>query len=88
MAKQIEISYYNSFVLTGSNDTGYWHVEESRIKGDFNGTSTDYGARAYMVDEDYAINRRVNTMIHSDIYNSKTDINNTNQFSIAKSIIV
>lgn len=86
MAKQIEISYYNSFVLTGPNDTGYWHVEESRIKGDFNGTSTDYGARAYMVDEDYAINRRANTMIHSDIYNSKTDTNNTNQFSIAKSI--
>ena len=44
MAKELEISYYNAFILyggygpIGSADGISWHVEESRIKGDFNGT--------------------------------------------------
>lgn len=91
MAKQLEISYYNSFVLYGGKDIGdvdgvAWHVEESRIKGDFNGKSTDYGARAYTTDNEYGIRRRPNAMIYSGVYNSKTKTNNTNQFSIAESI--
>ena len=86
MPKQIEISYYNAFILTGSNTSGYWHVEESRIKGDFNGKGTDYGARAYTTDEEYGSRRRPNAMIYSGVYNSKTKTNNTNQFSIAESI--
>jgi len=91
MAKQLEISYYNSFVLYGGKNIGdvdgvAWHVEESRIKGDFNGKSTDYGARAYTTDNEYGIRRRSNAMIYSGVYNSKTKTNNTNQFSIAESI--
>ena len=58
MTKQIEISYYNAFIITGGRSIGTesgvsWHVEESRIKGDFNGKSTDYGARAYTTDNEY-----------------------------------
>ena len=91
MAKQIEISYYNAFVLYGGRQIGTqdgvaWHVEESRIKGDFNGKSTDYGARAYTTDNEYGVRRRPNAMIYSGVYNSKTKTNNTNQFSIAESI--
>ena len=91
MPTEIEISYYNAFVLTGGKDIGTasgtsWHVEEARIKGDFNGASTDYGARAYTTDNEYGVRRRSNAMIYSGVYNSKTKTNNTNQFSIAESI--
>ncbi len=86
MGKSIEISYYNAFVLTGGENTGDWHVEESRIKGDFNGTSVDYGARAYTTDNEYGVTRRANAMIYSGVYNSKTKSNSTNKFSIAESI--
>ena len=42
MSAVIEISYFNSIVLTsgvdgGGQADGQWHVEESRIKGEFNG---------------------------------------------------
>ena len=91
MAKEIEIGHYNAFVLYGGVDIGdadgqAWHVEESRIKGDFNGASTDYGARAYTTDNEYGIRRRGNAMMYSGVYNSKTKTNNTNQFSIAEFI--
>ena len=86
MGKRLEISYYNTFILTGGPDIGNWHVEESRIKGDFNSPSTDYGARAYITDTEYGVRRRPNAMIYSGVYNSKTKTNNTNQFSIAESI--
>jgi len=91
MSLQLEISYYNAFILTGGRDIGTqsgvsWHVEESRIKGDFNGVSTDYGARAYTTDNEYGIRRRPNAMMYSGVYNSKTKTNNTNKFSIAESI--
>jgi hypothetical protein len=86
MAKAIEINYYNSFILTGGPDVGNWHVEESRIKGDFNGKSIDYGARAYTTDNEYGVRRRSNAMIYSGVYNSKTKVNDTNKFSIAESI--
>ena len=86
MGKRLEISYYNTFILTGGPEIGNWHVEESRIKGDFNSASTDYGARAYITDTEYGIRRRSNAMIYSGVYNSKTKTNNTNQFSIAESI--
>ena len=86
MPKELEISYYNAFILTGGPGVGDWHVEEARIKGDFNGTSTDYGARAYTTDNEYTTRRRSNAMIYSGVYNSKTKTNNTNQFSIAESI--
>ena len=40
MAQPIEIAYYNSIVLAGSdnvsnNNHGKYHIEESRIKGGF-----------------------------------------------------
>ena len=86
MSKELEINYYNTFILSGGSSVGDWHVEESRIKGDFNGKSVDYGARAYTTDFEYTTRRRGNAMIYSGIYNSKTKVNRTNEFSIAESI--
>jgi hypothetical protein len=63
-----------------------WHVEESRIKGGFNENAIDYGPKAFIVDKKYNRKHRENSMIYSGIFNSRTGINNTNQFSIAENI--
>ena len=82
--------------LTFSNPTPYpstslaankeWHIEESRIKGGFNEKTVDFGVKAYAVDKKYNRNHRKNAMIYSGIYNSRTGVNDTNQFSIGESI--
>ena len=90
MGATIEIGYFNSIILaggdTGSQATGQYHVEESRIKGEFNGTQMDYGAKAHVVNERYDEYKRPNAMIHSGIFNSRTGINETNVFSVGQSI--
>ena len=100
-ARELEISYYNTFILSGGanliystteNDfvpqelVGQWHVEESRIKGEYNGKSVDFGVKAYLVDPNYSQRVRGNALIHSGVFNAKTDVNETNQFSIGESI--
>ena len=50
MAVTIEIAYFNSIVLTsgvdgGGQDNGQIHIEENRIKGEFNGKQMDLGAK-------------------------------------------
>jgi len=64
-----------------------WAIEESRIRGGFNNTSTDYGARAFLVEEDPQASIRPNSLIYSGIFNSRTGINNTNVFSTADDIV-
>jgi hypothetical protein len=92
MAVTIEIAYFNSIVIAGgikagsAQATGLVHVEESRIKGEFNGKQMDYGARAHVTNERYAQTTRPNTMIYSGIFNSRTDFNGLNQFPIAEEI--
>jgi hypothetical protein len=90
MAITIEIGYFNSIILaggdTGSQATGQYHVEESRIKGEFNGTQMDYGAKAYVVNERYDEYKRPNAMIHSGIFNSRTEFNELNQFPVGEEI--
>ena len=92
MAINLEIAFYNSFILAGgkhstnSSKPGKYHVEEARIKGGFNATQVDVGARAYSTDEEYDTIRRINAMIHSGIYNSKTKVNKTNEFAIGEAI--
>tara|TARA_Y100000114_G_C11760288_1_gene329168 strand:+ start:451 stop:1812 length:1362 start_codon:yes stop_codon:yes gene_type:complete len=86
MATNVEIAYYNSIVLAGGSSAGLWHVEESRIKGEFNGASMDYGAKAYTTDIEYGSRRRSNAMMYSGIYNSKTKVNKTNEFPIGAAI--
>jgi hypothetical protein len=68
------------------NDAGNWAIEEARIKGGYNNTSTDYGAKAYLVEDKPNQSKRVNTLIYSGIFNSRTGINNTNVFSVGEDI--
>ena len=63
-----------------------WFVEESRIRGGYNNTQTDLGVRAYLVEDDTQQQHRSNTLIYSGIYNSRTGVNNTNQFSVGLDI--
>jgi hypothetical protein len=90
-SKAVEIAYFNTFILAGggnatTNTPGIYHVEESRIKGEFNGKSVDFGVRAHLVDDEYAQRIRGNALIHSGIFNAKTKVNETNQFSIGENI--
>jgi hypothetical protein len=67
----------------GPND---WYVEEARIRGGYNNTSVDFGVKAYLVEDSITQQHRFNSLIYSGIFNSRTGINNTNQFSVADDI--
>ena len=70
---------------TTSSNLNYF-IEESRIRGGYNNTATDNGARAYL-DEQYPIQQnRINTLIYSGVFNSRTGVNDTNVFSVGDSI--
>jgi hypothetical protein len=69
-----------------NNTAGNWSIEESRIRGGYNNTSTDYGAKAYLVEDKPNSSKRVNTLIYSGIFNSRTGVNNTNVFSVGEEI--
>ena len=69
-----------------ANTTEDWYVEESRIKGGYNNTSVDFGVKAYLDEEDPLQQHRFNTLIYSGIFNSRTGVNNTNQFSVGEDI--
>ena len=63
-----------------------WQIEESRIRGGYNNTSTSLGIKAYLVEEEPKATIRFNGLIYSGIFNSRTGINNTNQFPIGQDI--
>ena len=73
-------------VQGGLTDDDSWVIEESRIRGGYNNTSVDFGAKAYIVEEEPQETRRFNTLIYSGIFNSRTGINNTNVFSVGEDI--
>ncbi len=63
-----------------------WIIEESRIRGGYNNTSTSYGARAYLKEDKNEQSRLDSKIIYSGIYNSTTSFNETNVFSVADDI--
>ena len=69
-----------------ANPVRNWYVEESRIRGGYNNVSVDFGAKAYIVEETNRGSLLGNGLIYSGIYNSRTDINNTNQFPVGEDI--
>jgi len=74
MGAVLEISYFNSIVLaggkTGTNNTpGIYHIEESRINGEFNGKQMDYGVKAHITNEEYKSKVRENALIYSGYKN-------------------
>ena len=75
----IDIQFYNCYLLTFSSGT---HIEINRLRAGFNEKAFDVGVRAYVVKENFAEERRFNTLIHSSgLFNSRTNINYVNQFN-------
>jgi len=72
-----------SYTSTQASD---WYIEESRIRGGYNNTDVDLGVKAYIVEDDTTQNHRFNSMIYSGIFNSRTGVNNTNEFSVGEEI--
>jgi len=67
-------------------DEGNWAIEEARIHGGYNNTATDYGVKAYIVEDDNQAVIKSSGLIYSGIFNSRTGVNNTNQFSVGEDI--
>ena len=63
-----------------------WYLEESRIRGGFNNLSVELGPRAYIAEDNDNIKSFENSLIYSGVFNSRTDVNNTNVFSIGENI--
>ena len=63
-----------------------WYIEEARIRGGYNNTSVDFGVKAYIVEDTFKQQHRLSSLIYSGIFNSRTGINNTNQFSVGQDI--
>ena len=68
--------------INGSN----WVIEESRIRGGYNNTQVDLGVRAYLMEDSNSVRHRSNALVYSGIFNSKTNINRTNVFSVGEDI--
>jgi len=68
------------------NEGSKWVIEESRIRGGFNNNQVDLGVRAYLKEDSNGVRYRPSALVYSGIYNSKTNINNTNVFSVAEDI--
>ena len=63
-----------------------WFIEEARYQGGYNDVSTDYGAKAYLKEDNNAQEHRPNALIYSGVYNSRTGLNDTNVFSVGEAI--
>ena len=72
--------------IVSSEDDKDWLIEESRITGGYNNTSVDLGVKAYLVEEENDQTHKASGLIYSGIFNSRTGINQTNQFSVAEDI--
>lgn len=74
-------------VLPYANDNATdWYIEESRIRGGYNNTSTDIGVKAHIVEDNPNNQNRFNTLIYSGVFNSRTGVNQTNEFSVGEDI--
>jgi len=74
------------FSTSGYDEVENWFIEGSRYQEDFNATSVDYGAKAYLKEDFNNQETRPNALIYSGIYNSRTGINETNVFSVGENI--
>ena len=75
-----------SQVGTAYSSTDNWLIEESRIRGGYNNTIVDLGPRAFLVEEELNGIQRINSLIYSGIFNSRTGINQTNVFPVGDDI--
>ncbi|MFY8248463.1 MAG: hypothetical protein ACOVJ5_02045 [Gloeomargaritales cyanobacterium] len=66
--------------------TKEWFIEEARIRGGYNNLTVDFGVKAYIVDATNTAAIRSSALIYSGLFNSRTGVNNTNQFSSGEEI--
>ena len=71
---------------TPGNNATDWMIEESRIRGGYNNVSVDFGIKAYLVEDEPKQSHKFSSLIHSGIFNSRTGVNQTNQFSVGEDI--
>ena len=69
-----------------NDDATSWYEEEARIRGGYNNTTVDFGVKAYIVENTAVQQHRISALIHSGVFNSRTGVNNTNQFSVGVDI--
>ena len=72
-----------AYTADNAND---WYIEESRIRGGYNNTSTDIGVKAHIVEDNPSNQNRFNSLIYSGVFNSRTGVNQTNEFSVGEDI--
>jgi len=77
---------YPVFPVNAINDVDNWYIEEARIKGGYNNSMVSQGVRAYLNEKNPVQDVRESSLIYSGVYNSRTDVNETNVFSIGKTI--
>ena len=78
----IDVRFFNCYLLNFTTGT---HIEVNRLRAGFNEKAFDVGVRAYVVKENFAEERRFNTLIHSSgLFNSRTNVNYINQFNEAE----
>ena len=78
---------YPEFPINAANEgIDNWYVEEARIKGGYNNTIVSLGVRAYLNEKNPVQDIRESSLIYSGVYNSRTDVNDTNVFSIGENI--
>jgi len=63
-----------------------WYIEEARIRGGYNNTTVDFGVKAYLVEDSPQREYLLSSLIYSGLFNSRTGVNNTNQFSVGEDI--
>lgn len=78
-----DFTYIPAAYVGGDTD---WFVEEARIRGGYNNTNVDLGVKAYLVEDNVDQQHRISSLIYSGVFNSRTGINNTNQFSVGEDI--
>ena len=78
-----DFTYIPAPYAKGDND---WYIEEARIRGGYNNTTVDFGVKAYLAEDFRLQQNRFNSMTYSGVFNSRTGVNNTNQFPIGEDI--
>ena len=78
--------YEQASIEYNSTNGSPWVIEESRIRGGYNNTQVDLGVRAYLMEDSSAVRYRSNALVYSGVFNSKTNINRTNVFSVGEDI--
>ncbi len=69
-----------------NDNTNDWFIEEARIRGGYNNTITDLGVKAHIVEDNPNNQNRFNTIIYSGVFNTRTGINKTKEFSVGEDI--